>query len=114
MLQPLRLLSKRKPVVRNLFERPFEAEFSYLGRALLRLKSATVIVFCPRAHLMPETRASGRTFLCICRQAELQKAGRPAFCLRRQTPASGPANLSRQKVNRAFTQLDGIALALLC
>jgi hypothetical protein len=58
-------------------------------------------------------------FLCppvICRQAELQKAGRPAFCLRRQTPASGPlaANLSRQKVNRAFTQLDGIALALLC
>jgi len=61
-----------------------------LGRALLRLKSATVIVFCPRAHLMPETRASGRMFLCICRQAELQKAGRPAFCLRRQTPASGP------------------------
>jgi hypothetical protein len=57
-------------------------------------------------------------FLCppvICRQAELQKAGRPAFCLRRQTPAGGPlvANL-RQKVNRAFTQLDGIALALLC
>jgi hypothetical protein len=30
-------------------------------------------------------------FLCppvICRQAELQKAGRPAFCLRRQTPAT--------------------------
>src|SRR5262249_62302242 len=41
---------------------------------------------------MPETRASGRMFLCppaICREAELQKAGRPAFCLRRQTPA-GP------------------------
>jgi hypothetical protein len=68
---------------------------------------------------MPETRASGRMFLCppvICREAELQKAGRPAFCLRGQTPASGPlaANLSRQKVNRVFTQLDGIALALLC
>jgi len=25
LLQPLQLLSKRKPVVRNLFERPFEA-----------------------------------------------------------------------------------------
>src|SRR6516225_6821800 len=85
LLQQLQLLSKRKPIVRNLFERLFDAWFSCcLGRALLRLKSATVIVFCPRAHLMPETRASGRMFLCICRQAELQKAGRPAFCLRRQ------------------------------
>ena len=81
LLQQLQLLSKRKPIVRNLFERLFDAWFSCcLGRALLRLKSATVIVFCPRAHLMPETRASGRMFLCppvICRQAELQKSGSP-------------------------------------
>jgi len=120
VLQPLHLLSKRKPIVRNLFERLFDAWFSCcLGRVLPRLKSATVIVFCPRAHPMPETRASGRMFLCppvICRQTELQKSGSPRLCLRRQTPASGPlaANLSRQKVNRVFTQLDGIALALLC
>src|SRR5262249_50830183 len=91
LLQPSQLLSKRKPIVRDLFEGLFDAWFSCcLGRVLLRLKSATVILFCPRAHLMPETRASGRMFLCppvICRRAELQKAGRPVFCLRRQTPA---------------------------
>ena len=61
-----------------------------MGRALLRLKSATVIVFCPRAHLMPETRASGRMFLCppvICRQAELQKSGSaPPFACDRRPP----------------------------
>jgi hypothetical protein len=33
---------------------------------------------------------------------------------RQRAVAAKAANLSRQKVNRAFTQLDGIALALLC
>ena len=47
LLKPLQLLSKRKPIVRNLFERLFDAWFGCcLGPVLLRLKSATVIVFC--------------------------------------------------------------------
>ena len=55
LLQQLQLLSKRKPIVRNLFERLFDAWFSCcLGRVLPRLKSATVIVFCSRAHLNPK------------------------------------------------------------
>jgi len=52
----------------------------------------------------------------IARLAAAWDAKLAAAAARPRTPASGPLadNLSRQKLNRAFTQLDGIALALLC
>ena len=50
-LQPFHLFGKRKPVSRSLLERLSDVWIDCLGCALLRLDSATAILFSPQVHL---------------------------------------------------------------